>query len=175
MFPQTKDTPSGFDQGVVGSSITFNVPTELRGPVPFVCSRMPTVLRANVPEAAIDEDRQLSRCENDVWPYSGVSIKVEPHVLAVPVPERMQRFAKCYFGFGVASAICTHVPRAAFVQWLRVIADGPRLLSGIDGWNFGHAFAASSRLAGLRPSWEKISHMMTSAKSATSVVKGGRL
>lgn len=74
------------------------------------------MFRADVPEAPIDEDRDLTPNEDYVGPHTDTGRQIEPMVLAVTEAKLMQRLAQRDLGFGVRSPVRTHVARAPRVQ-----------------------------------------------------------
>lgn len=76
------------------------------------------MLRAHVPETAVDEDRDLEPGEDDVWPDADAAGQVEPVIFAVAVAEPMQRTAESDLRFRVRAAVGTHVPGPALVHRL---------------------------------------------------------
>src|SRR5579872_7158004 len=67
VLPEPDDLPASLSERHVCPAIPFDVAAQLRRPVPLVRGRLPAVLGAAVPEAAVDEHRDLARGENDVW------------------------------------------------------------------------------------------------------------
>lgn len=66
MLPDPKDGPTVPRKSLVDLAIPFDVSGKLRLPVGRVGARNVPVVRAAVPEAAIDKDRQLGAGEYDI-------------------------------------------------------------------------------------------------------------
>lgn len=115
VLPDAQHGPSGGRQCCVGGAVAFDVPAELGRPVPLVSRGLATMLRADVPEAAVHEDRDLACGEHDVWPGLGAVGQAKEMVLSVPVPESVQGAAQGDFWFGVRPAIGLHVAGPAGV------------------------------------------------------------
>ena len=91
--------------------VALAVAADLRRPVVAVARRHPAVLRAAVPEAAVDEHRDAAAREHDVGlrPPAGRDDHV---VLAEAQPARVQRAAERDLGRGVGAPVALH--RAAY-------------------------------------------------------------
>lgn len=113
VLPQPDDTPPSRLKSFVGGPVALDVPAQLRSPVPLVAGRLPTVFRADMPEAAVNEDRDLARSEHDVRTDTNAFGEIEPEVLAVPVALSVERAAQGDLGFGVGPAVRPHVPRSS--------------------------------------------------------------
>lgn len=66
MLPNPHDGPAGFDQPAVGVSVPGSVRLDLRGPEFGIRRRDRVVIRASVPEAAVQEDGHLVASESEV-------------------------------------------------------------------------------------------------------------
>lgn len=66
MFPEPEYSPAGGHEGIVLLNIPFDIPQQLRGPVPGVGGRPTSMDWARVPEAPVYEDRQAMFCEGDI-------------------------------------------------------------------------------------------------------------
>src|SRR5688572_5751010 len=69
VLPHADDLPASASQHVVNLAIPISVPAQLRHPVVTVGLRDHLVLRAVVPEAAVDEDGDSGAGEDDVGAY----------------------------------------------------------------------------------------------------------
>lgn len=129
MLPQAHNLPTSLYQCSISSAIAFDVPAKLRRPVRFVDRGESAVLRADMPEATVHEDRDLTSRENDIGPDFHCP-KVEPEVFAVPKTQPVQRFSQYDFGFGIGSADRSHVPGAPLAGGGRIQARPVRSLPG---------------------------------------------
>jgi hypothetical protein len=66
VLPDPKNMPAVRDQLGIVPAVALDVPLELREPVRRVCSRTDAVLRALMPEASVDEDRDPLAREDDI-------------------------------------------------------------------------------------------------------------
>lgn len=110
MLPETRYSPAGFAETCSGFDISRNCSRQLRSPVPLVRLDFVPVLRARVPEAAIDEHRDPMPREHNVGraPIGGN----RPYCHPVPKARGMQTPPHGEFRAGVARADCLHVPAA---------------------------------------------------------------
>jgi hypothetical protein len=90
VLPHTLDVPPLSGQRRVDSTITLDVPLQLRGPVLDVGLRDRAVLGATMPEAPVDEHRDARLRQNHVDPHALVSDR-DPHVLAEAEAASVQR------------------------------------------------------------------------------------
>ena len=88
VLPDTDDRPAVRHQPCGRVAIPLDVRLQLRRPPRSVVRRPRRVLRAAMPEAAVDEDSDPSRGEHDVSPSTGYAR--EWNVYAVPIPKAMQ-------------------------------------------------------------------------------------
>jgi hypothetical protein len=66
VLPHAKDTPSLRRQRGIDRSVAAHVSFEFRKPVIRVGPRRRSMLRAPVPEATVDEDREPGACEDHI-------------------------------------------------------------------------------------------------------------
>lgn len=66
MFPEAEHSPSGIAQKVVCLAIALDVPLQLRQPIVGVALGQARMLWTPVPEAAVDEDRNLPLREHNI-------------------------------------------------------------------------------------------------------------
>src|SRR6202050_857045 len=111
VLPEPDHGPAGQDQRRVVDPVTLEFLGQFRAPVPFVPPRLAAVLRASVPEASVDEYRDLARGERDVRPDAPAGVQVQPVVLAVAITEPVQGTAQRQFGLGVRPPVGPHVGR----------------------------------------------------------------
>lgn len=115
MFPEPDYSPAcSFERGI-DPAISLHVPAELGRPVPLVGGRLPSMLWADVPEAAVDEDGNLLGGEDDVWSDLDVP-QVEPEVLAVAEAHAMEGLAQSDLRLGVRAPVGLHVVGAALIE-----------------------------------------------------------
>lgn len=156
MFPETYHAPAGGLQCCIRCLVPFNVPAELWRPIPFVTGRLPSVLRTDMPEAPINEDRDPTRSEDDVRSNTDAAREVEAEILPVPVASSVQRTTERNLRLGVRTAVRLHVPGASLGSWLRVGPRSPRLRSPIAAVFTGHAAATTRSVRPQCVSWAKI-------------------
>jgi hypothetical protein len=103
VFPHSDNRPPCCCQGCVCVLITAPVAFELLGPPRRIGLGLLAMLRASVPEAAIDEDRDALPRENDVDSSSmaGQHRQVHP----VPQPKGVERLPKSDFRGRVSRAL----------------------------------------------------------------------
>src|SRR5580692_13001245 len=104
VLPEPDHRPAGLRERLVGGAVTLDVPGQLRRPVPVIVLRLAAVVRAGVPEAAVDEHGDLAAGKRDVR-ADPAQRQVEPEVLAVAVAPGVQRGAQRQFRLGVGAAI----------------------------------------------------------------------
>lgn len=100
VLPDSLDEPSGLGEVLVGVDVPFLVALDLVGPVPTVGSVNPSpVVRATMPEASIDEDRDALPTEDDVCSATELGDRANVH----PVAEarRMECSTDEHLGLGV--------------------------------------------------------------------------
>lgn len=68
VLPSAKNRPSSAFEGLISVMIALPILTDLRSPVLLVGPGHRVVLRASVPEAAVDEDRDFLPREDQVGP-----------------------------------------------------------------------------------------------------------
>src|SRR6266851_2309329 len=74
--------------------VTLDVPAQLGCPVPLVDRRVPAVLGADVPEAAVDENGHLPGRERYVGTDPRTVVQVKSVIFAEPVPLAVQGAAQ---------------------------------------------------------------------------------
>lgn len=110
--PDAYNLPAGCCQSSINGTVSINVALEFRGPIGRVRRRRPTVFRAGVPEAAVDEHRKALASEDDVWANLQLCC-LEPQVLTESIARPMERRAKFALRLGVRAADRPHVSRSA--------------------------------------------------------------
>ncbi len=107
VLPEPDDIPTCGPKGRVDGAVTLNVASELRLPVVEVDLRLPSVLRASVPEAAIDEHCDSLSLEGDVGANPsapGFDREVHPE----PEPPSVQFAAERELGLGIPARAAPH-------------------------------------------------------------------
>lgn len=115
VFPQANDLPAGCVESLVDPVVALDILAELRVPVPFVGRRLAPVVGACVPEASVDEHRDLACGEDDIRTYLDRS-DVEAEVLAVAISHAVQRFPQRDFRLRFRPAVRSHVPGPPFIE-----------------------------------------------------------
>lgn len=128
----------------VDPAITIHVPAQLGCPVPLVRRRLAPVLRADMPETPVDEDRYLACGEDDVRAHFDFA-EVELEVLAVAVAKPVQRTAQRHLGLRVRPPVGAHVARSSLVEGRRVEASLVGLPPGLVSLRLGHVHTKSAR------------------------------
>ena len=100
VLPDPQDPPPGGTQCGVSVTVPGTVQVDLPAPPFGVRLRRHVVVRAAVPEAPVDEDREPGAGEGDVDGSSAVSWNLDLHT--EPEPSSMECLPKCDLGFGVA-------------------------------------------------------------------------
>lgn len=119
VFPDADDSPPSFGQRSRSLPIAFNSTGELGRPIPFVRGRLTPMLRTRVPEASVDEHRDLTCGEHHIR-TDATTREIDPEVLPKSVTETMQSGTQGNLRFGVDSPNRSHVPGSAFGGWLGV-------------------------------------------------------
>lgn len=103
MLPEAKDGPGFLEKHASRVAIARRVGVELGAPPLRVGSRESRMLRAPVPETAVDEDRQLGAREGDVDAAS----RTTGHGVLNPVsmPRRMKCSTYAKFGLSVSTSL----------------------------------------------------------------------
>lgn len=104
-FPDDDYRPASFLQGCLGTSIPFDIPRELRFPEvrAGLGSGGQSTIGMTVPEASMDEDRQLATPVDDVW-----TTRQFLGVQAIAQPERRQCATYGEFRSGVPPSDPAH-------------------------------------------------------------------
>ena len=66
MFPDTDRQPTEFDQRFIVTAVSGDIPVQFRSPPGPVGFRQDTVVRATVPETAVEEHGDTCICERHV-------------------------------------------------------------------------------------------------------------
>src|ERR1022692_2138402 len=151
MLPEPDHSPAGLAERRVGGSVPLDVPAQLRLPVPGVRRGLVAVLRTAVPEAAVHEDSDLARGEDDVWADPDPGGQVEPVVLAVPVTLAVQRPPQRHLRSSVGAPIGPHIggaPRTGRLRVVRHSGSGYCDLAGPAGVSETGAAVAGAVAAG---------------------------
>ena len=106
VLPNADDVPAIFLQPYFGAAIALDVGLELGFPPLAVGLRMSGVDRAAMPEASVDEDRDLGWAEDDVSGHPEPANGLPMNPVAQPKP--MQFGTKREFRPGVAPTIGPH-------------------------------------------------------------------
>lgn len=91
MLPIAPDHPAASSQHRVGLTVAFDIVVELPRPPVGIRRRASCVLRAAMPEAAVDEDGQSELAPRDVCTRSQIGLEL--NVGAETYPSRMQNLA----------------------------------------------------------------------------------
>src|SRR4051812_45881562 len=100
MLPEAQDRPASRLESCVGFAITFDVAVEFRLPELAICARLRSVLRASMPEAAVNEHGYPLAREDNVradWAQVGIDSIVLPETR----PGAMQLRSQAQLRFGV--------------------------------------------------------------------------
>jgi hypothetical protein len=103
VLPESENRPSGDAQVPVGLAVTLHVAREFLRPPSSVARRRGLVVRTAVPEATLDEDRDMSPRERDVGPsprHAG-----QRPVNAVPIAQRVKTATEDEFWMRVTSCL----------------------------------------------------------------------
>jgi hypothetical protein len=92
MLPDAEYGPAGFTQHRVNLSVTTNVSINFGNPIIDIAAWLPIVLRAPVPEAAVDEHRDLCANEHHIsrTANTGDWAPRNPITKAAPVQHRSE-------------------------------------------------------------------------------------
>lgn len=112
VFPDADDGPSSGLECLGVLPVSLLVAFKLRIPIARVYARSGAVLRAGVPETAVDEYRYPLSSEDNVGSYSSAVRKIDTVVAAVPVASCMEYRPEGSLGPGVASPVRLHIPAA---------------------------------------------------------------
>ena len=106
MFPDPNRSPSGGLELAVSVCISLTVPLDLGAPPIGVSPRPGPMVRASVPEAAINKDRHSGFRKNEV----SLSAEARKRLSMYEVPETlsMEAGAQGEFALGVSPALCRH-------------------------------------------------------------------
>jgi hypothetical protein len=97
VLPDSHDLPALTSQCSISQTIPLDVPPQLGSPVPLVPCGLATVHRADMPEATIDEDGDLTPGKDDVRANPDTDGKIKPVIFAVAVTQPVQLTAKSNF------------------------------------------------------------------------------
>lgn len=148
VFPKPDHLPASRLKRRVDALVAFHVPAKLGRPVPLVRRGLPAMLRADMPEAAVNEDSNLLRGEDDVGPDLDLT-QVQPKVLAVAQSKAVQRATQGDLGFGIGSPVGLHVARPALVERRWIDAPLVGLLPGPNPLALSHAHPIGRTADGL--------------------------
>ncbi len=121
VLPEADNLPARSCQRSIGSSVAFDVPAKLWRPVPLVRRRLSTVLGADMPKTAVNEHSDFAGGEHDVRTDLHRA-DIQAKILAIAIPQPVERTAKHYLWFGVSSPVRSHVPRPPGIHRSRVHA-----------------------------------------------------
>jgi hypothetical protein len=111
MLPDSNDQPTGVCEPLGLEGIACSVALELALPELIVGSWHRTVKRTQVPETAIDEDRDPQASEGHIR-SDKAAVSPDRKVLAESKSRCMKRRPKRHLGFGVSALHRSHVQRA---------------------------------------------------------------
>jgi hypothetical protein len=112
VLPHPDDRPACRDQGIRVAIVAIHCPLELWPPIGAIYPRATPMDGASVPEAPVNEHRDLTPRKHDVWPNS-TSTEVERKIASEPKTSSMQRRAQSQLRASIAPSNCTHVSRSA--------------------------------------------------------------
>lgn len=128
VLPESQNGPAEGVQMLVGSSIPLDVPTKFLGPPLSIRLRNAQMLRAGVPEATIDEDRDLGRTEHHVRTSPAHSGQRSVH--AITESTSMSLLAEQHLRRGIAAWSAAHALRHLGTRSRRPVVVGDRCSSG---------------------------------------------
>ena len=106
VFPHPDDRPASFDEAPVRLRVALDVAGEFGGPPVRVGGRRRSMLRARMPEAAVDEDRNLRPREHDVSCPSQVGQRPNMHPIAEA--KAVQTAPQQHLRSGITSGLPAH-------------------------------------------------------------------
>jgi hypothetical protein len=107
VLPNAEDMPAGRCERRRRDAVPLNVAIELLGPVRRVVAWVDAMIRAPVPEAAVEEHGYAGASEGDVC--AGCCANAFDAIVdAVPAPRTMQCRPKAELRPGVAAAVAAH-------------------------------------------------------------------
>jgi hypothetical protein len=104
MLPDAYDSPARLNERLVRLAVTLHVAAQLWSPIPLVRGWLPTVHRAYMPKAAIDEHDHLATRKNDVWPHPGLG-QPDNEVFPKAIAPGMQRGTQAHLGLKAPNTI----------------------------------------------------------------------
>lgn len=131
MLPDAYDMPAGRSEASIGKPIPVNVALQLRSPVPLVVCRLPSMIRADMPEAAIHEDCDLRSREHQVGADAACG-EIQAVVLTESTSAPVEKRAEGHLGLGVGAPDGREVagpalaagPRLARTAWAACVTGG---------------------------------------------------
>lgn len=120
VFPCPDHLPPGRIERYDSRFIAFDVPAELRDPVVLVALGRDVMVRAAVPEAAIDEDHDTSASEDDVR-LDPNSVAADEQVLSEAQPSTVKLRPERLLRSGACATVATSDAARRFVLrlWVR--------------------------------------------------------
>ena len=106
VLPHANDRPARFRELAVGVVVTLPVARDLRTPEAFIDLGRAQMLGTAVPEAAIEEDRDLGAGEYDIGRTA--QRRDRPGIHPVTQTESVYRRAQCTLWPGIATAVGLH-------------------------------------------------------------------
>ncbi len=106
MLPDAKHTPSGLYEHLVNLPVSRDVAPKLLPPKCRVCSRGRVMVRAAVPETAVEKNGDLTTREHYV--SRAADLRNGSRIHAVPKPKTVKFSPQRHLGPGVSRAVCQH-------------------------------------------------------------------
>ena len=107
VLPDANRRPALRRQCGINGAISHDVAVQLWRPVPLVDLRRPSMLGADMPEAAVYEDRHVPGGEDDVW-SDAEAAELQHEVGAEAVSETMQCRPEVELGSSITSSVALH-------------------------------------------------------------------
>lgn len=106
VFPYPHGRPTGLAQPAVSFAISCSIPLDLVGPELSVRDCDSVMVRAPMPEAAVQEDRDLGSCEYQIC--GATQLLDRTHGDPIPQTECMHCRPQRYLRLGISRLICLH-------------------------------------------------------------------
>lgn len=107
VFPYAYHRPAVRSERFVYSLIPNSIAFELGSPIRLIHPRLPPMLRAPVPEASVNENRDSLFREHQVWPDADI-LRKNHLMFPEPIASSVKKRAQGNLGLGIKTPVAAH-------------------------------------------------------------------